>query len=223
MKTLAKYPGVYLIVNVLNNRKYVGSTPRPIVRRFYEHRCELRHNRHGNMELQDEWNEYGEKSFVFTPLENISNEVDIIKRECYWYEHYLSIGHKLYNQVHPSDNGHTNLHKERTIEKMKASQQKRYENMTAKEKKELVKPLVDYRNSADFENFGETVSNGWYEKNENSKPVILVSPNGNIHEVKHRHSFALNHGLDPSALTKIIKGVRKSHKGWTCQHNHIPK
>jgi len=60
--------GIYLIVNLVNNKVYVGST-RSAKKRWFEHRCTLRNRVHPNPHLQSAWNQYGEESFIFGLVE----------------------------------------------------------------------------------------------------------------------------------------------------------
>ena len=66
--------GIYKITNKINGKFYIGSSQN-ISRRWYDHKRELRHNRHCNKHLQDAWNKYGEDSFSFEVIE----ECDICK------------------------------------------------------------------------------------------------------------------------------------------------
>lgn len=52
--------GVYQICNLINNKFYIGSIARAdgFDRRWYEHDCALRNNRHINSHLQNAWNKY---------------------------------------------------------------------------------------------------------------------------------------------------------------------
>jgi group I intron endonuclease len=56
--------GVYEIVNLINGKRYVGSSGR-IDSRIKEHFFDLRGNSHKNAPLQQDWNEYGETAFEF--------------------------------------------------------------------------------------------------------------------------------------------------------------
>jgi group I intron endonuclease len=216
-KLLAKNPGVYMIFNKLNNAKYIGATPRKIYNRFGEHRWALRNNRHGNSILQDAWNKYGEESFEFAVLENTN--VNIREREVHWYNHYREIGDKLYNQVNPKDGGRPITHRQRTILKMSKSQKARFGNMTKKEKKQFAKPIIECWKTLDR---SKLVSEGYHKRNENREPIYLLSPEGEKVGIKHRYNFAIENGLDPSAITKVIKGNRISHKGWKLHHSQTP-
>lgn len=60
--------GIYAIVNVLNNHKYIGSS-RHIRNRLYQHRANLRRNRHHSTHLQNAYNKYGEDKFIWIILE----------------------------------------------------------------------------------------------------------------------------------------------------------
>nr|DAU06974.1 MAG TPA: intron associated endonuclease [Caudoviricetes sp.] len=51
-------PGVYAIVNLLNNKKYIGSSS-SIRRRYRQHFNELSNDKHANPILQKAFNKYG--------------------------------------------------------------------------------------------------------------------------------------------------------------------
>jgi len=75
---------IYKILNKNNNKFYIGSTNN-IKKRWNNHRCNLRNNRHENNYLQQAWNKYGEESFEFLILEEVNDE-NRIQREI----HYLN-------------------------------------------------------------------------------------------------------------------------------------
>jgi group I intron endonuclease len=55
---------VYAIVNLMNGRRYIGSTVN-FQGRMQIHRNELRRGTHSNRHLQAAWKKYGEDAFVF--------------------------------------------------------------------------------------------------------------------------------------------------------------
>lgn len=74
---LPKISGIYSIVNILNNHRYIGST-----NNFYErlmmHRGHLRKNKHHSIVLQRAYNKYGEKAFIVQVLETCENNRDTL-------------------------------------------------------------------------------------------------------------------------------------------------
>jgi len=76
--------GIYIIVNTINKKCYIGSAI-SIKQRFTQHRRLLRQNRHFNNHLQSSWNKYGEQAFKFELLERGPAE-DLIRGEQYWID-----------------------------------------------------------------------------------------------------------------------------------------
>lgn len=60
--------GVYVIENLVNGKKYVGSAARSFKQRFQQHSLNLRKGRHKNKHLQAAWNKYGAENFKFDIL-----------------------------------------------------------------------------------------------------------------------------------------------------------
>lgn len=60
--------GIYLIVNLINGKRYVGSSIN-IYNRIHEHIHNLKNNKSHNQHLQNAWNKYGEDKFMYSVLE----------------------------------------------------------------------------------------------------------------------------------------------------------
>lgn len=80
--------GIYKIINVVNNKFYVGSTVN-ISRRRARHFSELRNNRHNNKYLQSAWNKYGEQAFVFVVVEEVPKGKDVLAAENVWLKEHV--------------------------------------------------------------------------------------------------------------------------------------
>lgn len=94
-----KIAGIYIITNILDNKKYVGSS-KNIKKRWDGHKNSLRRNSHRNRHLQSAWNKYGEKNFVFSIIEQMSldlTKVEYEKVETKWI---------LYFKTHLSEYGY---------------------------------------------------------------------------------------------------------------------
>ena len=81
-------PVIYKIINLVNDKFYVGSTTNKKIR-FREHRKQLRGNRHHCKHLQAAWNKYGEDKFVFKVVEEVPNPKLLTAAEDLWLaEHF---------------------------------------------------------------------------------------------------------------------------------------
>lgn len=80
--------GIYKIINVVNNKFYVGSSV-DLRKRKSKHFSELRHNKHNNKHLQRAWDKYGEASFVFVVVEELDREHDLLAAENIWLKPHV--------------------------------------------------------------------------------------------------------------------------------------
>lgn len=100
--------GIYMILNTINNKKYIGQT-HFLKSRFLQHKYYLVRNTHNNPHLQSAWNKYislyNEKVFVYSILEQCSSE-ELNNREDYWVEFYDTLNSdKGYNIRQAGSNG----------------------------------------------------------------------------------------------------------------------
>ena len=59
---------IYSILNIKNNKAYVGQTIQPLETRLRKHFEKLKNNNHPNNHLQNSYNKYGEESFQWFEL-----------------------------------------------------------------------------------------------------------------------------------------------------------
>jgi group I intron endonuclease len=76
---------IYKIINLVNDKFYVGSTNNKKVR-FRQHRRFLRQNRHHCKHLQAAWNLYGEVKFEFEVVEVVPEEENLFAAEQRWLD-----------------------------------------------------------------------------------------------------------------------------------------
>lgn len=87
---------IYKITCLINNKIYIGQTINFKNRKSY-HKCSLKHNRHDNKYLQEDYNNYGLSQFKFEIVEKCKVE-DLLEKETYWMNYYGGINsYKLYN------------------------------------------------------------------------------------------------------------------------------
>lgn len=87
--------GIYCIENIYTHKKYIGYTRNCFGDRFDNHLNQLRHNIHKSTEMQNDYNIYGEDSFVFSIIENIdkntSNPEEFYEKEKYYISLYDTV------------------------------------------------------------------------------------------------------------------------------------
>ncbi len=83
-----KITGIYKILNIKNNKCYVGSGV-SVRRRLMDHKKRLIGQRHFNNHLQSSWNKYGESSFIFEIIEECSED-KLYLREEFWIKQLKS-------------------------------------------------------------------------------------------------------------------------------------
>ena len=111
-----KQAGVYMIKNVLNNKRYIGSSS-CLRRRLHNHLSKLNNNKHPNKHLQYSYNKYGQKALQFIILEYCENVKDTI---LFLEQKYLDL-HPEYNNATIAVNNSGWHHSKESIEKMVSS------------------------------------------------------------------------------------------------------
>lgn len=119
---------IYKIINLVNNKFYIGSTIRPFYIRRYEHLRLLRSGIHCNKHLQRAFNIYKEENFRFEIIEKISKDdydsikllsKKIVEREFY----FIKLLSPEYNIKQDTAIGHSGYkHTKETREKISNSQ-----------------------------------------------------------------------------------------------------
>ena len=90
-------PGVYIILNTVNGKRYVGSSIN-VQGRISDHKIRLSREVHGNSHLQRAWNKYGSNTLSFEIIEECSCN-RLLEREQHFIDLYESMNQKHgYNQ-----------------------------------------------------------------------------------------------------------------------------
>lgn len=80
-----KLAGIYCIENVINNKKYIGSSS-TLYTRLHAHRTKLKSNNHQNNYLQNAINKDGLENFECYIIEFITDISLLTEREQYWID-----------------------------------------------------------------------------------------------------------------------------------------
>ena len=79
-----KKSGIYCILNLSNQKKYIGSS-KNIYDRLINHKMMLNNNNHHNDYLQNSWNKYSSEKFVYMILEQCDIN-QLIDREQFYID-----------------------------------------------------------------------------------------------------------------------------------------
>jgi group I intron endonuclease len=79
---------IYKIINVINNKFYVGSAVN-FEKRKARHLWRLRRGDHANKHLQAAWQKYGDKAFVFAIVEVVPESADLLAAENVWLKQHV--------------------------------------------------------------------------------------------------------------------------------------
>ena len=192
-------PGVYVILNALNHKRYVGSSAGKLNLRWAEHKYMLKNNKHRNPHLQASWNKYGHDAFAFIILENTTSE-SALEAEKKWYEYFKQQGFELYNIKPGGQNSQLGLKmSEKTRQAIAKSQKGR---IKSKEEIEKIRQA----------HVGKPAP--WTSKRM-QKTFTVIDPEGHQHSGENLLKFSTERKLDTSGIWKVVKGERPSHKGWT--------
>ena len=107
--TLRDKMGIYQIVNLVDGKKYIGSSNNLRVRKR-THFSNLRNNNHYNYYLQRAFNKHGEDNFSFEVIELVNTIEELLPREQYYIELYQVCNRdKGYNLIVDAVRGKTSL------------------------------------------------------------------------------------------------------------------
>jgi group I intron endonuclease len=105
---------IYEILCEGNGKRYFGRS-QETEKRWRAHRNMLRKNSHRNMNLQEDWNVYGEEMFKFSILESFSELSDSISKEQELIDSNIGIGYNIGGATDGGDRMRFNPRREETL------------------------------------------------------------------------------------------------------------
>lgn len=195
--------GIYVIKNTNNGRVYVGSTGK-LLKRWNQHKYNLKNGTHFNSYLQNAWNKHGEKSFVYEIVEMCDKNL-LLDREEFWIKSLHS---------YKDDNGY-NLCKT-----------PRASRLGCKATPETIAKMSKSLSGKNHPNWGKTIPKKSVvkmiksqtgvskPKSGKKKSFTLKSPNGNVITIYGLRRFCRENGICHSMLWRVAKGKQIEYNGW---------
>lgn len=94
---------IYCIINLINNKKYVGKTTQTIEKRFTEHCQDSKRKRCEKRPLYNAFNKYGIENFKIQQLEFVEDDNRLSEREIFWIKELNTYGSGGYNASQGGD------------------------------------------------------------------------------------------------------------------------
>lgn len=216
--------GIYAIINIITNVKYIGSA-KNIFRRWGEHKKFLKKGTHKNKFLQNSWNKHGELFFDFVTLE-LCDFCELIEKEQKYLDFYILDG-GVFNLNKNVSGFHGRKHTEET--KMKISETKRNQCLNQKHTEESKikismalkgkkrKPLTQEHKlkiSLSSDRHPMSEENKIKILESNTKEFKLISPTGDIVIGRNISQFSRENDLSRQGICHVLTGKRNHHKGW---------
>ena len=233
--------GIYKIINVVNNKFYVGSAV-DLKRRKTRHFSELRNNKHSNGRLQNSWNKYGEQAFVFVVVEELSEAANLLAAENVWLKEHVGKDY-CYNlgvdatapmmgfggELSPT------WGRKRTPEEL-AAQNWKGKKHNPESKAKIRESLLGKPKSAEVRaKISATLSgegNYWFGKKRPdhgakvSRQVVATSPDGRTLKYDSIQALREASGIKPPTANRALKSglplKRGPYKGWSFKYLDSP-
>ncbi len=177
--------GIYIILQIITGRAYVGGTTNLNERFEKQHVPLLNKNKHSNRELQSDWNKYGADAFICLIIEQTTTE-KLKERET---KHIRSAKEKdiAYN-VKSGASGPISMSEETRTKMSEAKMGSKHPN------------------------YGKPRYEGSGRK---PKCYKFMSPAGEIVDAIGLKELSLEYDLTISNLSKLANGKIKEYKGWS--------
>lgn len=237
--------GIYKIINVVNNKFYVGSAE-DFTRRKRIHWWQLRRGTHGNKHLQAAWLKYGEPAFTFVIVEELPVEADVLRAENVWLKEHVGKDY-CYNIATDATAptlgwlgernpmwGKTFSHTEEAKAKIAAASAARVqtEEEKAKRRKSMRGHHVAQSTKAKISATLSGEGNYWYGKKRPdhgakvSRAVVATSPDGRKLEYASIAALREASGMKPPTANRALKSgkplSRGPYKGWVFKYLDTP-
>lgn len=218
-KNSANKNGIYKIINVKNNRIYIGSTVR-FKKRVHSHIATLQNNKHSNTFLQNDWNKCGEEAFEFHVIEVVEEPKSLLIREQHYLDLYFDNQQQCYN-IRPQACDSRVGKKQRKPSDTITDRRLQTPNSTVIEKRSvgirLSKSTPEQKEKA-----ASNARNGLWKDHAANVYLVNRDTKEEVHVITSLRQFAIDRGLSYKSLHQLVKGKIKSSGGWYVKETGEP-
>lgn len=196
--------GIYMIRNLVDDKKYVGSTGKLEIR-WNQHKAALNRSIHFNSLLQRAWRKHGKENFVYEIIELCEKEV-LLEREEYWIKEKKS---------HKSEHGYN------------FCKTPRASRLGCKASPETIAKMRASLSGKNHPLWGKKMSKRWISNMKKAvtgipKPssgrrgvFVMKDPSGKTVEIFGLRKFCRDNNLIHSMMWRVARGKQKEYRGWT--------
>lgn len=209
---MSSHSGIYRIDGP-NGKFYVGSAQR-LLRRWIEHKRDLRKGCHANPRLQSAWSKYGEKSFSFTVIEVVPEMGRLIEREQFWIDELEAVD-EGYNVLRIADSRLGLKSSDETKRKQSAAHTGRKHGPMSQEQKAYFSKLYAGRKLSDETRRRMSEARRGKVFSEESRMKMSASHAGMKFSDEHRAKLAaakLGRKQSPEHVAKRVLGTRLTNE-----------
>lgn len=206
--------GIYKIVNLVNNKIYIGSSSN-LQGRKTDHFKLLKTNKHNNKYLQHSYNKYGKNNFEFTIIENVNDIKDLIKREQYWINKYNTLNkHYGYNISYPLEDNKLIHGLDTKISLKKKALKQHYNGNLNIEKYDNNLTIINNIEKDTFKYKRPKIQRN--NKNRNNNKILQINKTSGevIREFLNIADVTNNLKLPYKRIEDVVSGRIKSYKGY---------
>ena len=211
--------GIYSIVNIVNNKRYIGKS-KNIYLRIKNHIGCLNgdYKKHENEYLRNSWKKHGRSSFKLEIIENLPLDEEILKiRELYWIDKFDTTNRNFgYNLRRDSET--KMLVSDETRLKLSKAGVNRYKNIEERKKVSIASTEFWKNNPNTLLEMRKKVS-----LNHRKNNIVQFDKNMNfIKEYEGRHDILLNYpNLYAQAILSVCNGSKKSYQGFLWRYRNL--
>lgn len=218
---------IYKIVNKINGKFYVGCSNKFFGSngRLYQHIYDLTRNKHVNKKLQNSWNKYGFCNFSIYIEKYLGDldSIDLLKHEQIYLNGLIDCKNICFNLTFKSGGGNLGQYVNSKISNSLKGRFKGIDNNWYGKGKFQTgdkNPFYGKKHSDDSRELMSIKKKklGKFLGKNNPKfdeSVYIFINKETLEEfVGQRIDFCLKFNVDTKSLYNVIKGHRKSHKGW---------